>query len=810
MPDKFMTRGWLEAGVVAAALVAGGGCSSTRTGTNVSALPADVKAITFLQRPRIDADGKMFTDQGNVFDYTTYHPGGRMVTLSPPSADGKVTPLFPTTDACTALLGAGASTDDVTACVERSDIMSYDLSFDAKSVVFSARIPGESNFQIFSMNLDGTNLLQLTTGAQDYVYPIYLPAGKILFMTNRNVEADSDPSSQQFKDEYERATTAQVGTMDVDGNNLTLGPRNVSHRVAPALLPNGQVLYTEWMHMGPVNTGHLRLMNTDMTGMKEAFGDELDTSTYPSANSYLKARFVTMGPQFSDPNAGPIPDVQVVAIATSRDRTLQAGQLMLINLNGSEANSTSVNMTPLVPADRTPSPQGIGRYYDAEPLGDEAPGQFLATWADGPVESQQLELAKSTPDFGIYLFDANNSSGQTGGRSPIYNDSKYWDILPRPVKTRMEPPNLAGGLTPTSSSSTTVGCLDVYNSSLFTVPEGSIVKARLIEGFSAEEGGVDMFGTTDFDGQSRYGEVPIQSDHSFSAEVPANVPFHIQLIDKFGMAAPVDGSHGTASGTPVANEDIWFSGRSGESRFCGGCHENRTATKPITPGVQAGVLAGVVNLDVPREQRKSLAAATLDGSGNLPAGSVMGDVGVRGVPWDLAIQPILDAKCISCHDGDPNKPGNPSYTVTDMTSGTYQTFVFDLRGQKLDVTVGERMTGNYTASYLSIMGLGEILGDDVVNITGTPPNYVTAGAAEASALMMRLNPPQRYPLDPSVRAFGSVPFTRDVGGTKMQFSGMPHPADKPGGVELTPDEYYLLGLNIDMGGQFYFRENLPQ
>jgi hypothetical protein len=28
-----------------------------------------------------------------------------------------------------------------------------------------------------------------------------------------------------------------------------------------------------------------------------------------------------------------------------------------------------------------------------------------------------------------------------------------------------------------------------------------------------------------------------------------------------------------------------------------------------------------------------------------------------------------------------------------------------------------------------------------------------------------------------------------------------------GGTELTPDEYYLLILNIDMGGQFFFREN---
>lgn len=783
MADKLRTSVWVQAGLVAAGLAAAAGCNSGTGGTNVSALPADVKAITFVQRVR-------HNDAGNVFDYTTFHAGGRLVTLSPPSADGKLTVLFPNQATCAALLGADATADDVSGCVGGSDIMSYDLSFDAKSVVFSARIPGESSFQIFSMNLDGTNLQQLTTGANDFVYPLYLPGDQILFMSNRNVEADSDPMSQQFHDEYERATTAQVGLMNVDGSNLTLGPRNVSHRVAPALLPDGHVLYTEWMHMGDVNDGHLRLMNTDMTGMKEAFGDELAPGN-DSANSYLKARYVATK-DFNDDPAGPLKDYQVVAIATSRDRTLQAGQIMLIDLNGSEANSTSRNVTPLVPDTRVPSAQGIGRYYDAEPIGDEAPGQFLTAWADGPVETEELDRAQSTADFGVYVFDANNAGGQTGGRSPIYNDPTYWDILPRPVKPRPVPPNLASTIDQTGTASTTIGCLDVYNSSLFTIPGGSVVKVRLIEGFSNEEGGVDMFGTTDFDGQSRYGEIPL-NDRSFAAKVPANVPLHIQLVDKFGMAATVQGAHGTASSTPVANEDIWFSGRPGEARFCGGCHENRTAATAIAPGVQSSVLAGAVDLDVPREMRKSLAAATLDASGNLPAGSIPGDVGVRGVPWDLAIQPILDRKCATCHNGDATQSYNPSYTVVDMTSGTQQTFVFDLRGQKVNVVVGEKMTGDYTASYLSLLGLGEILGEDVVSITGTPPNYVVPAAAAASPLMTLLNPPQRYPLDPSVRAFGSA---------------KPHPVDV-GGTELTPDEYYLLMLNIDMGGQFYFRENLP-
>src|SRR5204863_3618085 len=111
--------------------------------------------------------------------------------------------------------------------------------------------------------------------------------------------------------------------MNLDGSSIQLGPRNVSHRVSPALTPDGRVLYTEWRHMGMVNDGHLRMMNTDMTGMREAFGGE--DGGKGGTNSYLKARVV----QQIDKGDGTF-DTQIVAISTSRDRTLQAGKMFLI------------------------------------------------------------------------------------------------------------------------------------------------------------------------------------------------------------------------------------------------------------------------------------------------------------------------------------------------------------------------------------------------------------------------------------------------------------------------------------------------
>ena len=59
-------------GLAALALSAALGGACSKSGSGAAALPADVQAIVFLQRmPR--------TDAGNVFEYTSFVPGGRLV-----------------------------------------------------------------------------------------------------------------------------------------------------------------------------------------------------------------------------------------------------------------------------------------------------------------------------------------------------------------------------------------------------------------------------------------------------------------------------------------------------------------------------------------------------------------------------------------------------------------------------------------------------------------------------------------------------------------------------------------------------------
>ena len=719
-----------------AALALAAGCSDGN-----SNVLGGVQAIAYISQDAVEP--------GNVFDYSNGGRHGNVFTLTPPTASGAKKNL--------------TNWDD-------GSINSMDVSFDAREIVFSGRAPKEDRYHVYRVNVDGSNpcdaqkgivsvgACQITDGPNDEVYPIYLPGGRIFYMTNKNVEGAEVP---QFRDEYERATTAQTAHMNLEGGEQELGPRNVSHRVSPTLLPDGRIMTTEWRHLGNTNEGDLITMNQDLTGVREGFGREGKAIT----NSHLRATYAGPG--------------LVAAIGTSRDRTYQAGKIILINLGGpditaqSEARSSVEDLTPEVPGDRTPSFKGVGRYYDARVV-DLDKRTFLVSWSDGAVETEVLSAAKAAPDFGIYLYDANAKT-----RAPIVNEVGTWEFSPIAIAPRTEPPALKNVFVAAVDASgqpiksTLVSAINVYDSTMFNMTQGQAVKVRLSEGFSAEEGAPNMFGLTDFDGMSLLGEADVQPDGSYKALVPPNVPVRQQIIDKYGMALGTSGKGGD-----TASEPLWMQGRPGEARTCGGCHEDRTKSIQLTPGSSALQAIGAAQYDymgLTRQMRRSDDFA--------PAK-------VKGVPWDKALQGIFDAKCISCHDGTAGA-ANPSYSVTFGDMSTFM-WTFDLTGRKVDVNI-EASTYTYSASHISLLGPEMLLREKVILAqTGTLMGYVEPGAAHLSDVIKRLNPPKRYPaLDANDRAFPGKPV---------------HPVDV-GGQELTPDEYYLMILMADNGGQFYSREN---
>ncbi|HET9620262.1 MAG TPA: hypothetical protein VFP84_02770 [Kofleriaceae bacterium] len=720
---------------IGAALVAGLGGVGCGGGGDADGPLANIDSLVILQRkPRVD--------QGDIFQYTSYVPGARLVKLSPPTADGTLTTIC-----CDK---AGDEFKNV-------DIQSYDISFDAKSIVFSGKLSGNDNYGLYLLSIADGKVTQIATDPQkDFVSPIFIPGDRVMFTSNAVVESNAP----QHKDEYERGVSIQLGRVNLDGSGLEYGPRNLSHRTAPSLASDGRIVFTQWDHLGPMNQGDLMFVNQDMQELREAFGKE----GTGASNSTLKAREISPG--------------RFIAIATARNRTINAGALIDIRLgkvethdgavsaptNQSEANASYHQLTPAVPTDNQPAPDTVGRYYDAFPLNAKDKPDLLVSWANGPVESSVLAAANVQANFGIYLYDSEHQQ-----RRPILDDPNYWDVFAQPLQPRPAPNIVGSAQDPNLGGSTLVGSLNVYNSTLHSFNPGEVYGVRVMEGFSSEEGFPTMFGNTMFEGHANLGVAPVQADGSWSAKIPANIPIHVQAIDKFGMS--------------LFNEPVWFSGRPGESRVCGGCHEDRARATTIPPGATDALAAGASDLmsTVARAQRVN----------PNPGGDAKK---IIGVGWDTLVQPIFDKHCTSCHNGTPG-PANPTYTITSADGTVNLSWTFNLQGTPPPAGFAVIDGGGaFSSSYFSMAGPDmEAVEKQKLMLSKEFMAYMNPVDARNSDAIKRLNPIQIFP---------------NVDANTHAFPGPTHLADK-GQADLSADEYYTLILAADMGLNWYARENKP-
>lgn len=181
------------------------------------------------------------------------------------------------------------------------------------------------------------------------------------------------------------------------------------------------------------------------------------------------------------------------------------------------------------------------------------------------------------------------------------------------------------------------------------------------------------------------------------------------------------------------------------------------------------------------------------------------------MPWYKAdagfegneIQKILDAKCVSCHNA-----GTTEYYTVTMTneltgeSTPYQIPRLDLGTTPITVMY-DNMVGTYPASYVSLFYPAAMeMGMDDMQVAGTvPPKWALPSDARNSALIEKLN--MTSASDPNKTAWKLGEAFSDPGikgGTRKL-----HPEDVGG--TLTREERAMLIRAIDMGGQYYARQN---
>jgi hypothetical protein len=736
-----------------------GGCSgqTTTSGSGSGGGIAGVQSILFIKRvtttvvngvPSVDVAG----GNGQVLDYQRYEPGGSLNVLSPARADGTVTNL--------------------TSAFTTADFNGADVSFDATQVVFSMKRDPNDHYHIYTAQLapsaDGTfEIHQKTAGAWDDINPIYVEGGTIAFVTNQMYTAMGTRA-----DEYEHAREAlQLATITLTGGDKDrhLFAQNLSHTVAPWLRSDGRIGFSQWEHFGPVNDVKLRVVNPDGTQQVAIAGQHSKP-----VNSLFTIKEVS-------PNV-------MIGIGTARDRTIHAGTLVQIDsrnhadpacIDGSayttattgqhacldEEHATFQILTPNVPGGSEPSP--VGRYREPSVLPD---GRILVSWADGPVNDMN-EQSLTAPDFGVYIWDAT-----TGQNQLVYNDRATWDLNAIAIVPRATP-HFIGAAQQVQDATVPVriGSVNVSETSLNEVVSGAqfnntplsdalrqgTVAVRVIEGFSSEAAkGVTMFGLTMFEGAAVLGESPVFSDGSWLANVPPYIPMHLQPIDKFGLA--------------IRSQALWIQGMPNDDRRCVGCHESRT-----TAGSPASGPSTVAEQHLASEFTEPIANRT-------------------EYPWDKKVQPLLDQKCVSCHNSSTT-----SYyymTRTDPVSGqatTYKIPTLDLSNTPVTVYYDENVA-TWPASYVSIFypATLQMASDSdttgMVNVTGTvPPMWGVPGSARASVLTQKLNLP-------AADGTWAWPVATNA----------PHPEDQGSQYALTAAERQTIAVYpMDLGGQYYSRQN---
>jgi hypothetical protein len=543
---------------------------------------------------------------------------------------------------------------------------------------------------------------------------------------------------------------------------------SLSNSVDPFLMSDGSIGFSRWEHLGPTNDVKLFKMNPDCSSMLAVAGQH-----NKGFNSIVQGREVKPG--------------VMVGIATDREGTIQAGAVMQVDVrakSGSaqfdEQTAKFTPLTPEVPTDRmTPVPTGVGRYRSPYVLDD---GRLLVSWANGDV-SERNELANTAPKFGVYLYDAESKE-----RVRVYDDPDFWELYAQPVAPRVEPPVKRNRLdapigpdgTGLGAAAAVLGSIDVAETSLEETVQGGqfegatplgealreAEKVRIIEGFSSEIGPVGQFGLTMHEGAAILGEAQVQPDRSWEAHVVPYLPYHLQPIDRFGLA--------------IRNELLWIQGMPGENRTCGGCHESRSASSPATQGATLAQQLPVA--------KKDFSQVKISERTELPwYGAVTGP----------NVQDVFDAKCVSCHDGGAKDPfAGRSYTVTvppemgsDEAPQVYQVPYLLLTNTSLE-TFYEEETVSFPASYVTLLYPSAMMGE--VEITGDVPDppWVVPGSARGSRLIAKIN---ATPAD-------------DRAGTEWAWKTPPHPEDV--GVTLTPEERQVLIRMADLGAQYYSRRNV--
>ena len=568
----------------------------------------------------------------------------------------------------------------------------FDISFDARRIVFDWKRSSDEGYRIYEVKTDGTGLRQILAApgdeaelvakyrldyhnGTDDMHPCYLPDGGIAFVSTRCQTSTLCHGGDAF-------TTTVLYRIDADGGNLRQLSFGALSEFTPTVLPDGRIMYARWEYVdkGAVAAKCIWAMRPDGTDSTEIYGNDI---AFPT--TMIQARPIPGAPN------------NYVLLGCPHYPQNALGTIVRIDMNQPIRSEAPITyLTPevkiLAEAGWHFLDPGSGRmvadrggkgplYRDPWPV--DANRCLVAHKPRGPGGSYEPN------GYGLYLLEA------PGKVAPFHRDSGISCWQPMPLKRRERPPVLPTTTDPELAEQNLARCVvtDVYHG-LEDVERGTIRHIRVLEQI-ARPLKARRFGrlhADEYDQQHavvskdtalglkvQHGIVPVEEDGSAHFLVPANANIFLQVLDENHLA--------------VQTERTFVNYMPGETRSCIGCHETPNDAPP--PGAKSMPLA-------------------LGRQPSLPGPQPGESTGRRPLHYPADVQPVLDRRCVECHNPTRTDGGlDLTGRLTKFFSASYENLLPERRGGRkerrrpgLVPTIGENHPKTGNVHYLPAKSLG--------------------------------------------------------------------------------------------------------
>ncbi len=580
------------------------------------------------------APGVMSHQLTQVYGYCA-RPGGGLFVLDAPGRSMKTRDITPRN-------------------LPLGSYMTPELSFDGKTLYFAyCETPStpklwrdpetmERRFHLYKTSLDqvlagkSVDATRLTDGPYDDFSPLLLPDGDLIFCSTRRGgfhRCGAGPC-------YVYTLTRSKG----DGSDARPISFHETNEWNPTLTSDGRVVYTRWDYVDRDAVYYQNLWSTrqDGTDVRIHYGNNTfnpcglwESKAIPGSSKTLAIAGphhgmsagtvvtldVSRGVDGPEPLERLTPEVRFPEGEAPLPNVPQLPHLSdfdYVPTGFWQATREAERAEQTVEERRWP----VHTFKSPLPLSEK---YFIASYSYDKLIG---EAGPNIPNqYGVYFCDA------FGNRELVYRDPNISSVWALPIRPRPVPPVSASTLDEAArdadSPTGTFFMQNVYESWPSKLP-AKIKSLRIVQVLpkttpNANQPTVGVANASP--GKQVLGTVPVEEDGSAHFEVPACKPLLFQALDENGRM--VQGMRSLVYLQP------------GESAGCVGCHEDRAAAVPSA---------------------KTIAST------KKPAQIEPGPDGSKPFSFPILVQPVLDRKCVGCHNAEKAEGG---VDLTSVPEGAY-------------------------------------------------------------------------------------------------------------------------------------------